>query len=144
MEGNFNQAGDAGAFGGIFSLLIFGAFIYFAFAQFKIAKKLNHENAWFAFVPILNTVQLIQMSGKPMVWILGLFVPIVNVVVFAILWIEIAKATGHSAIVGFLTLIPPICFVTIGMMAFGKGSGGHPSSMPPPRQSTPQQPQSVG
>lgn len=148
MEGNFSQAGDAGAFGGIFMLIMFGIFFYFAFAQFKIAQKLNHQNAWFAFVPILNTVQLIQMAGKPMLWFLGLLVPIVNIVLFAMLWIEVAKATGHSSMVGFLVLIPPISFVTIGMMAFGSGSGsnsgGHSSAVPPPQQPTPQHPQSVG
>lgn len=148
MEGNFNQAGDAGAFGGIIMLIIIGMIFYFAFAQFKIAQKLNHQNAWFAFVPILNTVQLIQLAGKPMIWFLGLLVPFVNIVLFAMLWIQVARATGYSAIVGFLTLIPPISLVTIGMMAFGGGSGsnsgGHSSVVPPPQQPTPQHPQSVG
>lgn len=146
MEGNFSQAGDPSAFGGMITMLFFfGIYFYFAFAQFKIAQKLSHENAWFAFIPILNTVQLIQMAGKPMVWFVGLLVPIVNFVMFIMLWMEVAKRTGHSPVVGFLTMIPPITFITIGMMAFGGGSGQRPSApMPPSERQAPREPQSVG
>lgn len=146
MEGNYTQVGDAGAFGGmIMMLFFFGIYFYFTFAQFKIAQKLNHPKAWHAFVPILNLLQFIQLAGKPMVWFIGLLVPIINIVMLVIMWMEIAKKTGYSSLVGFLTIIPPIGFITIGMMAFGSGSGPRPAaSIPPSPQEAPREPQNVG
>ena len=145
MEENFNQAGDAGAMGGMMMLFLFGVYFYFAFAQFKIAQKLNHDNAWFAFIPILNIVQLVQLAGKPMIWFLGMLVPVVNLVMYAMIWIEIAKKAGHSSLVGFLSIIPPISFITVGMIAWGRGSASSQSApMSPPQQPAPREPQNVG
>jgi len=129
----YESSGNAGM-GGFMFLLILGAYLYFAFAQFKVAQKLRHNNAWFAFIPILNTVQLIQMAAKPMIWLLFLLVPIVNIVCFAILWMEVAKATGHSPVVGFLTIVPLLGFISIGIMAFGSGQMPVPPNSPQPKQ----------
>jgi hypothetical protein len=134
---------SSGGTAGIFVLLIvFAFYFYFAFAQYKIAQKLGHGNAWYAFVPILNTIQLIQMAHKPMIWLLFLLLPVVNVVCFAILWINVAKMTGYSPAVGFFVLIPPISLITIGIMAFGQGKQ-RPSPFPPHDHTKPKQPQSV-
>ncbi len=123
-------------------MIVLVAYCYFTFAQFKVAQKLNHDNPWFAFIPILNTVQLVQMANKPLHWLIFLFIPIVNIVCFAILWIETAKAVGQPSWVGFCMLLPFINFVSAGMMAWGGGS--IQSSYPPPSQPAQREPEQVG
>ena len=140
------EASSSGGFEGLgmfFNLLFIAIYLYFAFAQFKIAKKLRHDNAWFAWIPILQFVQLVQLAKKPMYWFLLCLIPVINIVCFAILYIEIAKAVGCSPAVGFFTIIPPISFITIGVMAFS--SPKQVASQPPPQQTpAPRQPQNVG
>jgi len=133
---------NAGAgFGAFTWLLMLGMYLYFSYAMYKIAQKLGHDSPWWAWVPILNTIQLIQMACKPMYWFVFLLVPVVNIVCFAILWIEVAKRTGHSAWIGFCTLLPLVGFVTVGMMAFGSNTGQSPT---PPTYQEPKQPANVG
>ncbi|MFH2036937.1 MAG: DUF5684 domain-containing protein [Candidatus Zixiibacteriota bacterium] len=107
-------------------------YFYFAFMQFRIAsnKTGNADIAWFAFIPILNTVLLIKMASKPMWWFLVLCIPIVNIIAFFVLWMEVAKACGQSAVWGFLTMIPPISFISIFVMAYG--SRPYDTSAAPP------------
>ena len=142
MEGNMYQPSDAGMMAGMLVwLIMLGVYFFFAFMQFKIAQKLRHENAWFAFIPILNTVQMVQLAGKSLLWFFFMFIPIVNVICLAIVWIEIAKAVGKSPVVGFLSIIPPISFFTLPMMAFGDSQSAAPG---PPSQTTTREPQHVG
>ena len=126
--------------GMLFLLFVATIYLYWSFAQFKLAKKLGcHNNAWWSFIPILQALLLCEMGHKPMWWFLLFLVPVVNIVAGAIVWMNIAKGVGHSAIVGILTLIPPITLVTVGILAFSGSSA--PSPMPPthekPRQPTP-------
>ena len=130
MESNVYGDGGAGAFGGMFVMFFWLAvYAYYAVAQMKIAQKLGHPNPWFAWIPLLNMVQIIQMAQKPLWWFLLMFVPIVNIICIAALWMNVARRTGYSAIVGLLTLVPIVQFITLGMMAFGGGStGGRPGA----------------
>jgi len=138
-------AGDP--LGGLFGLLIMAAiYLYFTFAMYKMAQKLNTPNAFFAFIPILQIWLLCEMAGKSPVWILGLLVPFVNIIVGAILWIEVAKNLGKSPALGFLMIIPFINFISVGILGFS--GGGAParreSPFPPHHQDQPKQPQNVG
>lgn len=129
-------------FGAVEFLVILAIYFYFTFAQYKIAQKLGHSSPWWAFIPIINTFQLIQMARKEWYWFLFLFIPVVNVVCFAILWMEVAKYCRMSPVWGIATLVPFINFVSIGLMAFSNASP--PSSFPPPDHTRPREPEQVG
>lgn len=117
---------DGSGMGAIAWLVVLGIYFYFTFSQFKIAQKVGcADKAWWSFIPIANTFLLIKMANKDWWWFVLCLVPLVNMIVFAIMWIETAKAAGHSPIWGFLVLIPFLNFVAIGVMAFsGSSSGG--------------------
>ena len=98
-------------------LVILGLYLYFAWTQYKIAQKVGcSDKAWWSFIPIMNTFLLVSMASKQWWWFFILLVPVVNIVAFAILWIEVAKATGQSPAWGVLMLIPFLNFVAIGIM----------------------------
>jgi len=126
----YESSYDGGGLGAIVWLVMIGLYVYFAFAQYKISQKAGcADKAWWAFIPILNTFLLIETAGKDWWWFLLCLVPLVNIVAFAVLWIETAKASGHSGIWGFLVLIPFINFVAVGVMAF-TGPGGNYGTFP--------------
>jgi len=126
-------------YGMFFWIAALAMYFYFSFAQYKMAQKTGHTAPWWAFIPILNTFQLIQMAGKEWYWFLFCLVPIVNVICFAILWANAAKACHHAPFWGVLMLLPFINFVAVGVLGFTQGK--HFSHTPPPpaqpRQQTP-------
>jgi signal peptidase I len=110
---------DGGGMGAVGWLLILGIYFYLTYSQYKIAQKVGcADRAWWAFIPIANTFLLIKMANKESWWFVLCLVPLVNIICFAILWMETAKAAGHSPLWGFLVLVPFLNFVAIGVMAF--------------------------
>jgi hypothetical protein len=138
----YPQAADTGL-GTILMLLAVGLYVYFAFCQMKMAQKIGLLNsAWWAWVPIMNTFLLFKMAGKPNWWFFLCLIPLVNIIAFAILWMEAAKAVDNSPVWGFLVLVPFINFVAIGVLAFSAPPTPHRT--PPPHEPKPYQPANVG
>jgi len=108
-----------GIFGAIFWLIFIAAYLYFAYMQYKIAIKCGYkESAWWSFIPIMNTILLIKMAGKPIWWFFLLLVPLVNVILFFVLWIAVAKNIGQPAVWGFCVGLPLINFIAIAILAY--------------------------
>lgn len=131
--------GIMGAFGW---LIIVAVIAYFMYMQYRIAHKTGQsDTAWWSFIPILNTLLLVRMAGKPIWWFFLLMIPIVNVVVAFMLWIAVAKNTGQSAFWGVLMLIPPISLVAMFVLAYGSRPYEYTESppVPPTKPKTPQQ-----
>ena len=122
---------DGGGITTLTWLVLFAMYFYFSFAQYRIAQKVGcADKAWWAFVPILNAFLLINMAGKEWFWFLFCLVPVINIIVFAVLWVEVARMSGHSPAWGILALVPFLNFVAVGVMAF---SGGPPRAVELPR-----------
>jgi hypothetical protein len=95
-------------------------YLYFSGAVFMIANKTGTDNAWFAFVPILNIVLLIQIADKPIWWILLFFIPLVNIVMAALVWMGVAEARGKPSWLGLLMLVPGVNLILMGYLAFSR------------------------
>lgn len=105
----------------IFALAVYA---YTSFATMKIAQKLEVENAWFAWVPILNIVLLFQMGDQNPWLILLALVPVIGGLAIAVLSViammKICEKRGYEKLLGLLTLIPLANFVLLGVLAWGK------------------------
>lgn len=110
-------AGMAAVFGGmfLFFIVIFViVYVLVAISLMRIAKRTNTENAWFAWIPILNLILMLQIARRPMWWLIFFLVPFINVVGIVlnfIIWIDIAKRLGKSPAIGFFAGLIPIIFV---------------------------------
>lgn len=111
----------------ILALLIY---IYVAVCLMKIAKKTSVENAWFAWIPILNIILIIQCAKKPLWWIIFYFIPFVNIVALVIIWMAIAKNLGKPDWLGILMIIPIANLILPGYLAFSENES--PISASPP------------
>lgn len=72
---------------------------------------------WAAIVPIYNIIVWLEIVGKPIWWIILLFIPIVNFVVLIILSIALAEKFGKGA--GFGIGIAFLGFIFIPILGFG-------------------------
>lgn len=119
-QGNVPPEAAAGmfAFGmGIFlfvMILVIIVYVIVAMSLMRIAKRTNTDNAWFAWIPLLNLILMLQIAKRPMWWLVFFLVPFINivgVVLQFVIWIDIAKLLGKSAAIGFLAGLIPIIFV---------------------------------
>jgi hypothetical protein len=110
-------------FGGILLfilILVLVIYIYMAICLQKIAKKTNEENAWFAWIPILNIILMVNIAKKPTWWIIMFFIPLVNIIFSILVWMEISKKLGKPEWLGVLMIVPLANLVVPGYLAFSK------------------------
>src|SRR4030067_1606159 len=123
---NYQYSGDvppeaaAGIFalaGGVFlfvMILLIVFYVIVAISLMRIAKRTNTENGWFAWIPILNLILMLQVAQRPMWWLIFFLVPFINIVGIVlqfVIWVDIAKRLGKSAVIGILAGLIPIIFV---------------------------------
>lgn len=107
MDDNLGGAAGAGLMAGMFGvmcIIYLAIYIYMSLCLYKIAQKCGVENAWLAWIPIVQIIPMLQSGGKPLWWILLLLIPLVNLIVAIIVWMAIAERkafvgrdTDHSA-----------------------------------------------
>lgn len=120
-------------FGPLFFVFAAALYLFFALALYKIAQKCDHKSeAWWGFVPILNVFLIIKCASRPLWWFVLLLVPIVNIVVSVMLWMDVARNVNQSPVWGVLTLVPLVNLVAVGYLGF--------SSMPQKSFFQPQEP----
>lgn len=66
---------------------------------------------WYSIIPILNTITLINIAGRPWWWIFLLFIPIVNTIVMIILLHSISKAFGYGVLMTIALFVLGIIFL---------------------------------
>ncbi|MFA5777314.1 MAG: DUF5684 domain-containing protein [Parcubacteria group bacterium] len=121
------------AFGMFAFVMIFAiaVYLYVAICLVKIAKKTNTENAWFAWIPILNLILMIQIAKKPMWWIIMFFIPFVNLIFSILLWMAISEAVKKPSWIGILMIIPVANIIVPGYLAFSKMENDAIAAAPP-------------
>ena len=91
------------------------AHIYFGACLQIIAKKVNLENTWLAWIPILQFILLVQAAGQPNWQFLLLLIPLVNIIFLAFLMFNLPHKLGKEDIKsGALIFI-----VILGLTPFG-------------------------
>ena len=89
-------------------------FIFFLVVQvihflgtWKLYIKAGRK-AWEAAVPVYNAVVLMQIINRPKWWVILLFIPIVNLIMFPVVWVETLRSFGKNStldtILGVVTL----------------------------------------
>ena len=94
-------------------------FIFFLVVQiihflgtWKLYVKAGRK-AWEAAVPVYNGIVLMQIINRPKWWIILLFIPIVNLLMFPVIWIETIRTFGfYKKLDSFLVI------VTLGLYIF--------------------------
>ena len=95
------------------------AILYFNACLFVIARKTTTPNAWLAWVPVVNLGYMVYLSGRPVWWTLGLFVPFLNLLVLALVWNRIIeKRRGAPSTAGWTMVVPVLNYMVMTRLAF--------------------------
>ncbi|WP_334058953.1 signal peptidase I [Polaribacter sp. P097] len=68
------------------------------------------RKAWEAAVPVYNAVVLMQIINRPKWWVILLFIPIVNLLMFPVIWIETIRTFGFYKKLDSLLVIVTLGF----------------------------------
>ncbi|TFD18723.1 DUF5684 domain-containing protein [Cryobacterium sp. TMS1-13-1] len=101
-------------------LLGLGLYMFSSIALGKVFVKLG-EQAWKAWVPIVNTITLFELGRYSTLWVVGLFIPVVDIgalIVFILAVNNVNRRLGHG---GGFTLLYLVAFpIWAGVLGFGK------------------------
>lgn len=104
-------AGLLGGLGGACCGFVVG--IVIAGVLFMGLFKKAGRPTWEAFVPLLNTYRLLEIVGRPGWWIIGFFVPVINIVLWIVVGLDLAQSFGKEMTYAIGIIILPIIFVPL-------------------------------
>ncbi len=83
--------------GGVIVILFMVAiFLFLIVGMWKVFEKAG-QPGWGIFVPIYSAYLMVKIANRPGIWLLFLFIPVVNFVVGIIMMVDIAKNFGKSS-----------------------------------------------
>ena len=50
------------------------------------------KKAWEAFIPVYNGIKLMEIINRPKWWVLLLFIPVINLLLLPVIWIETLRS----------------------------------------------------
>jgi hypothetical protein len=102
---------------GCFALLLeLGILVLVIAGLWKVFAKAG-KPGWTAIIPIYNAIVMLDIIGKPLWWIILLFIPFVNIVIGILIAVELAKAFGKG--IGFAIGLVFLGFIFIPILGFG-------------------------
>lgn len=78
----------------------------------KLYKKAGRKS-WEAAVPVYNAIILMKIINRPWWWIFLLFIPVINLIMFPVIWVETLRSFGKNS-----TLDTILGVVTLGMYIY--------------------------
>lgn len=87
------------------------------FASFWVVFNKAGQPGWGCLIPIYNVYLMCKIGGKPGWWTILLLIPLVNIVVYFIVLIGVAKNFGKGG--GFAVGLFFLYFIFFPILAFG-------------------------
>lgn len=56
------------------------------------------RKAWEALIPVYNAIVLMQIINRPKWWVVLLFIPIINLLMFPVVWVETIRSFGRNSL----------------------------------------------
>ncbi len=100
----------------IIMVIYFAILLLMIVSLWKIFEKAG-KPGWAAIIPIYNIIVMLEIVGKPVWWLLLLFIPFVGIVVSIMMVLELAKKFGKGGGFALGLILLPIVFYPI--LAFG-------------------------
>lgn len=78
----------------------------------RLYKKAGRQ-PWEALIPVYNAVVLMKIINRPWWWVILLFIPIVNLIMIPVVWVETIRSFGRNS-----TLETILVIITFGLYIF--------------------------
>ncbi len=114
------------AFLGTYMYVVFAmtaaVYVFSGLALSKIGKEMGYENPWFAWVPVLNSIMMLQLGGQNPWLLLLALIPGIGAIVVAIISIialaNITEKRGYEKLLVLLVLVPFGMFILLYLLAW--------------------------
>ena len=100
-------------------MTILGWLLFFIVVQllhflgtWRLYQKAGRK-AWEAAIPVYNAVVLMKIINRPWWWVILLFIPIINLIMFPVVWVETIRSFGRTS-----TAETILAIVTLGLYIF--------------------------
>jgi uncharacterized protein DUF5684 len=108
-----------------------GALVYVAIVVFEIAALWKvfvkgGRPGWAAIIPFYNTYTMLKVVGRPGWWLILYFIPLVNLIVWLIVAIDLARSFGKGS--GYGVAIFFLAFIFIPILGFGSAQYTGPAA----------------
>jgi len=90
----------------------------------KLYKAAGYQ-AWQAAVPVYNAVILMKIIKRPVWWVILLFIPTINLILFAIIWVETLRSFGKDSAKDTL-----LGLITLGLYIYTVNYSDNPKHLP--------------
>ncbi|MCB0223152.1 MAG: signal peptidase I [Anaerolineae bacterium] len=90
--------------------------VFIIIGLWKMFEKAD-KPGWASLIPIYNIYVLIEIAGRPWWWLILMLIPFVNIIVWLLLCIDVAKSFGKDAIIWgvlLLFILSGVGFVLLG------------------------------
>jgi len=105
---------------GAIGMLIWLAIVIFLIAAvWKVFVKAG-KPGWAAIIPIYNTIVLLEIVGRPWWWILLMLIPVVGLVIYILVMVELAAVFGKGG--GFAVGLIFLGFIFYPILGFGSAT----------------------
>jgi uncharacterized protein DUF5684 len=110
--------------GAVFWIVVLGCVVLAVAGMWKTFAKAG-KPGWAAIVPIYNVIVLLEITGKPIWWIILFLIPLVSIIVSIMVYHALSKSFGRGVGTTLgLIFLSPIFFAILG---FGDAQYTKPS-----------------
>jgi hypothetical protein len=81
-------------------------YLLISYCGMLICHKSGHPPGALVWIPVLQLLPLLRAAGMSPAWLLAFFVPVLNIIAQVVWSLNIAKARGKSAWIGFFLVLP--------------------------------------
>ncbi|MBN2461124.1 MAG: signal peptidase I [Candidatus Cloacimonetes bacterium] len=107
--------GGAGIGAGLIILYLIIA-VFYIIVMWKVFVKAG-KPGWGCLIPIYNIILMLEIAARPGWWFILMLIPVVNLVIWIIVTLDIAKAFGKDS--GFGIGLILLGFIFYPILAFG-------------------------
>ena len=94
-------------------LLFFLSYNLLIFAGSQRLFKLAGVDSWKSLIPIYNIVKHLEIINRPKWWVILVFIPVINLLMIPVIWIEFIKRFNHNSKLDRVLVI-----ITLGLYLF--------------------------
>ena len=106
--------------GSAFLVIIYIAVVVLVIAGFWQTFVKAGRPGWAAIIPFYNYYVILKIVGRPGWWLILYFIPLVNIIVWIIVAIDLAKSYGKTS--GFAVGVIFLPFIFVPILGFGQAS----------------------
>lgn len=70
------------------------------------------RKAWEAAIPVYNAIVLMQIINRPKWWVILLFIPVINLLMFPVIWVETIRSFGRNSLAETWLVVLTLGFYT--------------------------------